>query len=379
MEINKLRSIIRESIKDNYLKEIESVAENAAMEARLAEYANAIKKCEEKISMAESLEEMQEVIDPVKVNELKKKLKSLTKEKEKLEKKKKKNNKDKELVTDEPVDEPAVEEGNYYNEAESDDAAHINALEKDMEDDAMNNESINESFLKMQKLVGVITEAQYNSKKSLIKENKTLSPEDKENLDFILGGENLEEGISQMLDRLKSVARQGALTVGLAASLLNAAPASAKSDIITTINTVAPELDLSTIDFSTAQATAAKDDPRIALTANLKSTNPYIINSKTYGDNPIPFTSWNYGANAGKSNATVGLSLSMEKGSDVIKISIAQVPGKSTAGYEAIVTAAKTLGGKVDQYSKSTDVSISKDKASDVANFIKANIGNLTK
>ena len=168
MEISKLRSIIRESIKDAHLKEIETVAENAAMEARLAEYGKAIKTCEDKIKMAESLEEMQEVIDPIKVNELKKKLKSLTKEKEKLEKAKAKKNKDKELVTDEPVDEPAVEEGNYYNEAESDDAAHIDALEKDMEDDAMNNEvALNESFLKMQKLAGVITEAQYNEKKSL--------------------------------------------------------------------------------------------------------------------------------------------------------------------------------------------------------------------
>jgi len=231
----------------------------------------------------------------------------------------------------------------------------------------------------MQKLAGVITEVQYREKKSLIKENKSLSPKEQEILDFILGGENLEEGVSQVLDKIKSVARKGALTLGIAASLLNAVPASAKSDIITTINTVAPELDLSTIDYSTAQAAASKDDPRIALTANLKSTNPYIINSKTYGDNPISFTSWNYGANAGKSNATVGLSLSMEKGSDVIKISIAQVPGKSTAGYEAIVTAAKSLGGKVDQYSKSTDISISKDKASDVTNFIKANVSNLTK
>lgn len=238
---------------------------------------------------------------------------------------------------------------------------------------------MSKEFLRMQKLAGVITEVQYREKKSLIKENKSLSPKEQEILDFILGGENLEEGVSQVLDKIKSVARKGALTLGIAASLLNAVPASAKSDIITTINTVAPELDLSTIDYSTAQAAASKDDPRIALTANLKSTNPYIINSKTYGDNPISFTSWNYGANAGKSNATVGLSLSMEKGSDVIKISIAQVPGKSTAGYEAIVTAAKSLGGKVDQYSKSTDISISKDKASDVTNFIKANVSNLTK
>jgi hypothetical protein len=69
------------------------------------------------------------------------------------------------------------EEGSYYDEAESDDAAHIDALEKDMEDDAMNNEAaINESFLKMQKLAGVITEAQYNLKKSLIENEVTNNP-----------------------------------------------------------------------------------------------------------------------------------------------------------------------------------------------------------
>jgi len=166
MEINKLRSIIKEAV-DAQLKEIEAVAENAAMEARLAEYDKAIKTCETKIETAENLEEVKDLMDEGKINELKKKLKSLTKAKEKLEKAKAKKNKGKEVVTDEPV-EDTVDEGSYYDEAESDDAAHIDALEKDMEDDAMNNEvAINESFLKMQKLAGVITEAQYNSKKSL--------------------------------------------------------------------------------------------------------------------------------------------------------------------------------------------------------------------
>ena len=42
--------------------------------------------CEDKIEMAESLEEMKELVDDAKLNELKKKLKSLTKAKEKLEK-----------------------------------------------------------------------------------------------------------------------------------------------------------------------------------------------------------------------------------------------------------------------------------------------------
>lgn len=169
MEINKLRSIIKEAVKEVHLKEIEAVAENAAMEARLAEYDKAIKACEDKIATAENLEEIQEFIDENKINEVRKRLKNLKKEKEKIEKAKAKKNNGKKVVTDEPTEEPAVEEGNYYNEAESDDAAHIDALENDMEDDAMNNEvALNESFLKMQKLAGVITEAQYNKKKSLI-------------------------------------------------------------------------------------------------------------------------------------------------------------------------------------------------------------------
>jgi hypothetical protein len=235
----------------------------------------------------------------------------------------------------------------------------------------MKKQLLSEEFLRMQKLAGIISEAEY-------KQNKTLSSEEQKTLDFILGGENLEEGVSQILDRIKSVARKGALTLSVVASLLNSVPANARAEVLSTIEMAAPELDLSTIntiDYSTVD----KDDSKATLTAGLKSTNPYIINSKTYGDNPIPFTSWNYGVNAGKSNATVGLSLSMEKGSDIIKITIGQVPGKSTAGYEAIVTAAKSLGGKIDQSSKSTDVKISKDKTADVVNFIKANISNLTK
>jgi hypothetical protein len=170
MEINKLRSIIKEAIKDTYLKEIESVAENAAMEARLAEYDKAIKMCEDKIKMAESLEEMQDVIDENKIKDIKNKLKNLQKEKGKLEKKKKRNDKGKELVTDEPTEDADVKEGDKYNPENSwNDAEISDPFNDKTEHQPMDEEeAINESFLKMQKLAGVITEAQYNSKKSLI-------------------------------------------------------------------------------------------------------------------------------------------------------------------------------------------------------------------
>jgi len=68
-KVEKLRSLIRESVKD-HIKEIEAVAEAAAMEARLAEYDKAIKTCEDKITKAENLEEVKELVDEGKLNEL---------------------------------------------------------------------------------------------------------------------------------------------------------------------------------------------------------------------------------------------------------------------------------------------------------------------
>jgi len=157
MEINRLRSIIKESISNN-LKEIEDAAENAAMEAKLNAYNEAIEKVNKKIETVESLEEMQELVDPAKLNELKKHLKLLEKNKVKLEKLQEKKNKGKKVVTDEPVDEPAVEEGDAMDSMEN---AIVPEMDYTMEEEA----AINESFLKMQKLAGVITEAQYNKKK----------------------------------------------------------------------------------------------------------------------------------------------------------------------------------------------------------------------
>ena len=197
MEINRLRSIIRESISNN-LKEIEDVAENAAMEAKLNAYTEAIEKVNKKIETAESLEEMQELVDPAKLNELKKHLKNLEKSKAKLEKVKAKKNKGKDVVTDEPVEEAAIEEDDIYKVEKMGGEANWNDRQRGLSwnsdqlyDDAQLEEGdlsdeekeelkkkaeandkeyniMNEAFLKMQKLAGVITEAQYNQKKSLI-------------------------------------------------------------------------------------------------------------------------------------------------------------------------------------------------------------------
>jgi hypothetical protein len=170
MQIERLRSLIRESIQE-HIKEIETVAEAAAMEARLAEYDKAIKMCEDKIAAAENLEEIRDLVDDGKINELKKKLKTLTKTKEKLEKQKAKKNKGgKEVTTDAETD----KEENVGEVADAMDETYVDETYTmdEMEKDSMKEEALNESFLKMQKLAGVITETQYNQKKKALVENQ---------------------------------------------------------------------------------------------------------------------------------------------------------------------------------------------------------------
>lgn len=173
MQIEKLRSLIREAV-DNQLKEIEAVAEAAAMEARLAEYGKAIETCEAKINAAESLEEVKDLVDENKVNELKKKLKSLTKAKEKLEKAKAKKNKGKEVTTDAETDK--MDEASDKMDETYVEETYI------MDEMDMKDEALNESFLKMQKLAGVITEAQFNEKLNVNEQTPPPSPGSPENL-----------------------------------------------------------------------------------------------------------------------------------------------------------------------------------------------------
>jgi DNA repair exonuclease SbcCD ATPase subunit len=150
MQIEKLRSLIREAV-DNQLKEIEAVAEAAAMEARLAEYDKAMKTCESKIQAAENLEEVKDLMDENKINELKKKLKSLTKAKEKLEKAKAKKNKGKEVTTDAETDkEESVDEMDMKKNA------IVPEMEYTMDEMDMKEEALNESFIRMQKIAGII-------------------------------------------------------------------------------------------------------------------------------------------------------------------------------------------------------------------------------
>jgi len=95
------------------------------------------------------------------MKDLKTEIKALEKQKAKYGKMLEKLNKGKEVVTEEPMEETPVDEADITAEM-TDDTMTEGKKKKDKKDEK---EMMNESFLKMQKLAGVITEAQYNQKK----------------------------------------------------------------------------------------------------------------------------------------------------------------------------------------------------------------------
>jgi hypothetical protein len=163
MNTEKLRSIIKESIQD-YIKEIDSAGTTAMYEAKMKACDEAIEKRKKKIEMAESLEEMQGMFDESKMKDLKTEIKALEKQKAKYGKMLEKLNKGKEVVTEEPMEEAPVDEADITAEM-TDDTMTEGKKKKDKKD---KKEMMNESFLKMQKLAGVITEAEYRTKTDLI-------------------------------------------------------------------------------------------------------------------------------------------------------------------------------------------------------------------
>jgi hypothetical protein len=170
MQIERLRSLIKESIQE-YIKEIDEAAETAAMEARIAKCDEAILARETRLENLRNLEEAADMLDEVKVKAMENEIKELKKAKAKFEKDKEKKaakkagKGKKEVTTDAKTEDTPVDESDVMEKME-------------MEGEEPKEKALNESFLKMQKLAGVITEAQYNQKKKALTENQiTNNPE----------------------------------------------------------------------------------------------------------------------------------------------------------------------------------------------------------
>jgi len=149
MQVEKLRSIIRESINE-YIREIDAAGDVAALEAKELKCEEAIQSRQERLNKINENDDLKEMVDETKVKEIQNEVRALENYKKKatkvLEKMKAKKDKkanpkteeDKEVTTDAPVKEADV------------------AAEMNMGDEGMKEEALNESFLKMQKLAGII-------------------------------------------------------------------------------------------------------------------------------------------------------------------------------------------------------------------------------
>jgi hypothetical protein len=141
MQIEKLRSLIRESINE-YIREIDDQGTGAMFEAKMQACEAAIEKREAKLRSIDENEELKEMVDAGKLKDIQKEINELKKYHKKLEKLKGKHSnkgKKKEMTTDAKTDEEAPVEASDVT------------TEMDMGD-----EPLNESFIRMQRIAGII-------------------------------------------------------------------------------------------------------------------------------------------------------------------------------------------------------------------------------
>ena len=166
MKLENLRSLIRESINE-YISKIDEEGNTAMYAAKKAACEEAIRVRKEKLERIDESEDLKDMVHPDKIKEIQKEIKDLENYHRKVEKleEKARNKGKKKITTDAETDkeEKAIDESDV-------------TAEMDMGGD-VKEEALNESFLKMQKLAGVITEAEYNKKKSLIENRITDNPE----------------------------------------------------------------------------------------------------------------------------------------------------------------------------------------------------------
>jgi hypothetical protein len=160
MKVENLRSLIRESIND-YIRGIDEAGNKAALNAKITATQEAIELRKKKMNMDGLDEAYHDMLDKGKVKELGGEVKALernlTKLQKQLSKLTSKSEPKAEVVSDGelPADEASVEELNITSEIELEETRSRKG--KDAKKVVKKDEEVlNESFIKMQKLAGII-------------------------------------------------------------------------------------------------------------------------------------------------------------------------------------------------------------------------------
>lgn len=186
-----LKQLIRESINE-YIRGIDEAGENAALEAKMNKTQEAIELREKKMNMEGLDEAYHDMLDKTKMKELSSEIKALKKSLAKYEKtlaKLKSKGEKAEETPEEIIDEVSLGENDTEEEERYDEEGNVDpngmydaganyigdegkSIDKAMID---RKEPMNESFLYMQKLAGVITEGQYQAKIEAVEEAKKMT------------------------------------------------------------------------------------------------------------------------------------------------------------------------------------------------------------
>ncbi len=160
MKVENLRSLIRESIND-YIRGIDEAGNKAALNAKITATQEAIELRKKKMNMDGLDEAYHDMLDKGKVKELGGEVKALernlTKLQKQLSKLTSKSEPKAEVVSDGelPADEASVEELDITSEIELEEA-HSRKGKDAKKVVKKDEEVLNESFIKMQKLAGII-------------------------------------------------------------------------------------------------------------------------------------------------------------------------------------------------------------------------------
>jgi uncharacterized protein (DUF342 family) len=150
MKIENLRSLIQESINE-YISEINKAGDKAACEAKIDATQEAIDLRKKKMAMEGLDEAYHDMLDKGKMKELSSEIKALENNLKKLQKQLDKLNSKSEPKT-EVISDESVEEGDAMDSMKN---AMVPEMEK-MNDIMNNEEALNESFTRMQKIAGII-------------------------------------------------------------------------------------------------------------------------------------------------------------------------------------------------------------------------------
>jgi hypothetical protein len=146
------------------LAEIDKQSAVVAMEAKINKLAEMVEAKTQRLSMVSEDENLSELIDKKRVKMMEREIKEIEKAKMKLEKlyEKMSGSKKKDVVVDEDARTDAEEEG--YLDGMRDEKEDIDEGGYDLTYEEDDTDSMNEEYLRMQKLAGVISEEEMNEK-----------------------------------------------------------------------------------------------------------------------------------------------------------------------------------------------------------------------